>query len=200
MQPDFGLAGVVLQMIEGRFGRRATNLLLILLYLALVTMSLYIIVVFLVMPVIAFVRAILPHALSVEVNTITIFYSSAFVAAAILMFPAIRFFWQQRRVPQRVIDDLAALRSRAIAEILNAKVSSDAELKTWEAKDEAWQNSVLGVLRKHFAKAEVLGFEYLGVIQQVGFPHSFSNEHAFRLMTVAKRLSILEDIIRRYTR
>ncbi len=102
--------------------------------------------------------------------------------------------------PQYAVDNLATLRSAAITDILNGKVSSDAELKIWEAKDETWQNSVLTVLRKHFSKAEVLGFEYLGVIQQVGFPHSFNNEHAFRLMTVAKRLSILEDIIRRYTR
>ena len=199
MNFDFGLTGL-LQMIEGRFGRRATTLLLLLLYLALVAASLYTFMDYLVMPVVAFVRTILPHALPIEVNAITLFYSSAFIAAAILMFPAIKFFWQQRRVPQHVIDDLAALRSTAVMEILNGKVSSDAELKIWEAKDETWQNSVLTVLRKHFSKAEVLGFEYLGVIQQVGFPHSFNNEHAFRLMTVAKRLSILEDIIRRYTR
>jgi len=200
MQPDVPLAGAVLQMVEERFGRTATNVLLILLYLALVATSLYFIVSLLVIPVVTFVRSILPDALSVEVNAITVLYISAFVAAAILVFPAIRFFWQQRRVPQRVIDGLAVLRSTAIQEILNGKVSSDVELKAWEAKEEGWQQDVLVVLRKHFPKAEVLGFEYLGVIQQAVFPHAFNNEHAFRLMTVAKRLSILEDIIRRHTR
>jgi hypothetical protein len=111
-----------------------------------------------------------------------------------------RFFWQQRRVPQRVIDGLAVLRSTAIRDILNEKVSTDAELNAWEAKEVGWQQKVLAVLKEHFPEAEVLGFEYLGVIQQVGFPHAFNNEHAFRLMTVSKRLSILEDIIRRHTR
>ena len=53
-----------------------------------------------------------------------------------------RFFWQQRRVPQRVIDGLAVLRSTAIRDILNEKVSTDAELNAWEAKEVGWQQKV----------------------------------------------------------
>jgi len=38
------------------------------------------------------------------------------------------------------------------------------------------------------------------VIQPVTFPHAFDNEHSFELSKLTKRLSVLEDIIRRRTR
>jgi hypothetical protein len=47
------------------------------------------------------------------------------------------------------------------AAINNAKANSDAELKTWEATEDEWADRELDVLHKHFAKAEVLGFERL---------------------------------------
>jgi len=157
-------------MGEERFGRRATTLLLLLVYLAVAAGCLYYFVIFLIVPVITFVRSILPNALPIEVNVITVLYISAFVAAAILVFPAIRFFWQQRRIPQRVIDGLATLRSTAIQQILNGKVSTDVELKLWETKEEDWQQDVLAVLRRHFPQAEVLVLNTLELYSKSVFP------------------------------
>jgi hypothetical protein len=109
MQLDFGLAGVV-QMMEERFGRRATGFLLLLLYVALVAACIYFIVEYLVLPVVDVVKWALPHAQAIEINTITILYICGFTAAAVLLYPVLQFFWQQRRVPQKVLDRLAELR------------------------------------------------------------------------------------------
>ena len=106
----------------------------------------------------------------------------------------------RRSIPQAVIDELAELRSRAIHDILNARVQNDVDFAAWTGVDEQWTNDVLAVLRENFPRAEVLGFQRLGIIAPVAFAHSFNNEHAHKLAMFSRRLSILEDLIRRYSR
>ena len=106
----------------------------------------------------------------------------------------------RQSVPQEVLDKLADLRSKAIHEVLNGKVETESDLTAWKVTDDAWREDVLRILKKHFPKSEVLGFERLGIIQPAIFPHQFNNEHSHRLMMFAKRLSILEDIIKSYSR
>jgi len=189
-----------LDMFEKHLGRWPTKILIFCIGLGAGGYGLSVFVTSFVMPLMHLIQAHLPASLPIEVNLITTIYVAAFVAIIALVIPTIIFLLQKIRLPQRVIDELAGLRSSAIHEILNGEVKSDTELAVWEKKEDAWRDKVLDILRKRFPMAEVLGFEFLGVIQQVGFPHSFNNQHAFRLMMFAKRLSILEDIIRRHTK
>lgn len=187
----------VVAMLEERFGRHATTGLLFLIGLAIAAYSLNIVFEHLIMPIYRFLG---PFISGPEITVATVFYVTAFVAAAIVLFPLGWLFLSKRTIPQVIVDQLAELRSKAIHDILNRTVINDAELATFKSTHETWRKQVLELLEKHFPTAEALGFERLGVIPQVGFVHSFNNEHAFELMMFAKRLSILEDIIRRYMR
>ncbi len=198
MHFDFG-HGLV-QMFEQRFGRRTTSALLLLIAAAVVVFCLQIIVSVGVIPVFRLVRDALPNAELPAINVITALYVAGALALAALLAPTVRYLLEHRRVPQSVVDELALLRKTAIDDILNGSVQSEADLKAWEQSEEDWEQSVSNTLRKHFPEAEALGFESLGVIQPVNFPHAFNNEHSFELGKFAKRLSILEDIIRRHTR
>lgn len=143
---------------------------------------------------------VLPNAALPELNVLTGFYVAALIAITALLFPAFQYFVRHRRVPQSVVDALAELRKTAIDKILNGRVTSPQEFKAWEAEQSEWRESVSALLKEHFSKAEVLGFQSLGVFQPATFPHAFNNEHNFKLNKLAKRLSALEDIIRRHTR
>jgi hypothetical protein len=189
-----------LEMFEKRFGRFFTSLLLLLIGLGVGATGLYLFVSLFVKPVGTFLFARLPTISLPEVNLITTIYAAAFIAVAALVLPSLVFYWRSRGVPQKVVDELAELRVDGLIHILNGKVTDDASLKTWEARHEKWCQDVLSILRKHFPKAEVLGFETLGVIYPVSFPFSFNNEHAHELSMFHKRINIVEDIIRRYTR
>lgn len=187
----------VVAMIEDRFGRHATTGLLFLIGLAIAAYALHIFVEYLIIPVHRFLG---PFISGPEITVATVFYVTAFVASAIILFPLGWLLLSKRTIPQAIVDQLAMLRSDAIHNILNKEVTNDTELVAFKSTNEKWRNDVLGLLQKHFPTAEALGFERLGVIPQVGFVHSYNNEHTFELMMFAKRLSILEDIIRRYTR
>jgi len=187
----------IVAMIEERFGRHATTGLLFLIGLAIAAYALHIFVEYLIIPVYRFLG---PFVSGPEITVATVFYVTAFVASAIILFPLGWLFLSRRTIPQAIVDQLAILRSEGIHDILNGKVGNDEELTAFKSTNEKWRNNVLELLQKHFPTAEALGFERLGVIPQVGFVHSYNNEHAFELMMFAKRLSVLEDIIRRYTR
>ena len=135
-----------------------------------------------------------------EVTIITLFYMSAFIAVAILLIPFWSIISARRRVSQGVVDRLAELRRESVDDILNGTVASKNDLATWKQTEESWRDRVSTVLEQHFPKAEVLGFKWLGLIQPVSFPHAFDNERNYLLSMFAKRLSILEEIIRRHTR
>jgi hypothetical protein len=189
-----------LDMFEKHLGKWPTKILIFCIGLGAGGYAISIFVTSFVLPLASFVRGNLPASMAPEINLITAIYVAAFVAIVALVIPIIFYLLQKIRPPQRVIDDLAELRSAAIHDILNGKVRSNKDLAVWEKKEDIWCQQVLGILRKNFSKAEVLDFDRLGVIPQVGFGHSFNNQHSFRLMMFAKRLSILEDIIRRHTR
>lgn len=186
----------VLAMLEDRFGRRTTTGLLFLIGIAIAAYAIHIFLEHLIIPLYFFLR---PFISGPEITIVTVFYVTAFIAAAIMLFPLGWLFLSRTTIPQAIVDQLAVLRSSSIHEILNCKVTNDTELTKFKTTQEMWRNNVMRILQNHFPKAEALGFERLGVIPQLAFPHSFNNEHAFELMMFAKRLSILEDIIRRYT-
>ena len=141
-----------------------------------------------------------PTAAFPELNVLTAFYVTALIAITALLFPAFQYFVRHRRVPQSVVDALAELRKTAVDKILNGRVTNPQEFRAWEEEERAWPQSVIDLLEEHFAKAEVLGFQSLGVFEPGTFPHAFNNEHNYQLNKLAKRLSVLEDIIRRHTR
>lgn len=199
MQFDFGLSGV-LEKVEDRFGRNFTTGLLVLIVGAIVVLCGYVIIDYGIAPISKFLKESFPSIPRVEINFVTIAYVMGLIVLGALVIQALSFFWQHRRVPQRVVDRLAQLRSNAIHDILNRQVVTASELALWKADEERWRAEVLTELTKHFPKAEVLGFDYLGVIQPVAFPHAYNNEHSFDLSMFAKRLSILENIIRRHSR
>jgi hypothetical protein len=195
---DFG-AGFIPEF-EKRFGKTLTkNIVLFLVLVAVVVFCLGVIW--------RGVRALyqiigdaLPNITFTALNVLTAFYVTALIAIAALLFPAFQYFVRHRRVPQSIVDALAELRAKAISDILNGRVTSAKDLKAWETEEKAWRHRVSKILEEHFPKAELLGFQNLGVIQPTTFPHAFNNEHNFYLSMFSKRLSILEDIIRRHTR
>jgi hypothetical protein len=146
------------------------------------------------------IRDELPTAALPELNVLTAFYVTALIAITALLFPAFQYFVRHRSVPQSVVDALAELRKTAVDKILNSRVTNPQEFRAWEEEQSAWPQSVIDLLEEHFSKAEVLGFQSLGVIEPATFPHAFNNEHNYKLSKLAKRLSVLEDIIRRHTR
>ncbi len=188
----------VVAMLEERFGRTATTGLLLLIGFAIAAYSLHIIVIHLVVPFYAFVSSHLSGVL--EINIVTVFYVTAFIAAGVLLLPLVWLVITKRKVSQNVLDQLAELRSKAIREILNAKITTDDELRAWKTINEQWRADVINVLKDHFPKAEVLGFERLGVIQQLAFLSTYNGEHQHERDMFVKRLSIVEDIIRRHSR
>ena len=196
---NFDVGGSLFDGFEKRLGRTLTNIVAYLVWTTVVLFCLGVIW----RTAIAIYNSIsgaFPTVSVPALNVLTGFYVTALIGIAALLFSAFQYFIRQRRVPQRVVDQLAKLRKSAIDNILNGRITTPRELKTWETRENAWEKSVSEILDKHFPKAEVLGFESLGVIQPVAFPHAFNNEHSFELSMFAKRLSILEDIIRRHTR
>jgi len=189
----------VVAMLEERFGRRATTGLLLLIGLAIAVYCLHMIWIHLVDPIYGWVSKHFPSISLPEISIVTVFYVTAAMAAILVLWFAIWFGFSRRRVPQSVVNDLAEFRSEAIHDILNKKVNTEEDLADFNKVNDAWAERVEGTLQKHFPKSELLGFQRLGVIQMTAFPHSFNNEHAHRLSMFAKRLSILEDIIKRYT-
>jgi hypothetical protein len=134
------------------------------------------------------------QAAVLTVMVLMIFYSA--ILLGVLLFFVRRVF--RRQIPQAALDELAEARSRAIHEILNAKVKSEEEFDKWKLTNNTWRTEVIEVLRKHFPKAEQLGFERLGVIPPIVMPNVYNNEHAHEMMMFIKRLGIVEDLIKRY--
>jgi hypothetical protein len=134
------------------------------------------------------------QAAVLTILVLMIFYSA--VLLGVLLYFIRRVF--RRQIPQAALDALAESRSRAIHEILNAKVKSEEELGRWKVTNNNWRTEVIGVLQKHFPKAEQLGFERLGVIPPIVMPNVYNNEHAHEMMMFIKRLGIVEDLIKRY--
>jgi|SRR5450759_497981 hypothetical protein len=152
---QFSDLGKVLEMIENRLGRGATTLAILVLYLAIIAVGLHTIATYLVVPTYNFLAAVLPP-LGVEgVTVTTILYVGALLAVAILLGPAILFFWRVRRVPQRVLDHLAELRREAVQDILNGPVASGTDFDAWKIKDDDWWAKVVSYLKQHFPKSDV---------------------------------------------
>ena len=187
----------VVAMLEERFGRIATTGLLLLIGLAIAAYSIHVIVTQMVLPLYEFVSSHLSGGL--EITIATVFYVTAFIAAAVILLPLLWIALTKRRISQAVIDTLAELRSRAIHEIYNAAIKTEAEFSEWKIRNDAWREEVISVLAKHFPKSEVLGFQRLGAIPLSMFPVFFNNQHMHELNMFVKRLSILEDIIKRYS-
>lgn len=197
MQFDLGR---IIEMIENRFGRPITTALLALILVAIAAVCLGTIGSFLVLPVYTFVATTFPGLGAQGVNITTVLYVSAAIAAIMLLAPAIRLFWQRRRVPQKVLNRLAELRKDAIQDLLNGPVASLADFALWKTRDDAWWNQVVAYLKQHFPTSDVLSFEYIGVFYPTQFPHAFNNEHNHRLTMLSTRLSRVEELIRRRSR
>jgi hypothetical protein len=193
------VGGGLIQEFEKRFGKTLTTIVLLLVMVAIVVICLGVIWSG-VAGIYGIVRDALPNVTPPAVNVVTAFYVTALVAVAALLFTTFQYFSGHRRVPQTVIDQLAELRKAAVDDILNGRVTTAKQLGAWETREKQWEEAVSKILQAHFPKSEVLGFETLGLIQPMGFPHAFNNEHNFELSKFAKRLAILEDIIRRHTR
>jgi hypothetical protein len=189
-----------LEMFEERFGRWPTTLLLLLIGLGVGAFAIYTFVFYFVIPVWGFVSAHLPHPSLPEITSVTAIYVSAAIAAGALVVPALVTFWRQRRVHQRVIDQLAELRTRGIAEILNGVVTSLYDYEKWKENDDAWTYEVLAFLQSHFPRAESLLFQSIGAFEPVVVPHAYNADHQFRLQLHIRRLFRIEDIITRRTR
>lgn len=74
-------------MLEDRFGRLATTALLLLIGLAIAAYAIHIIASHLVIPVYGWVSTHMTGGL--EINVVTVFYVTAFVAAAVLLLPLV---------------------------------------------------------------------------------------------------------------
>jgi len=102
-------------------------------------------------------------------------------------------------VPQSAVDQLAELRSEAIAHILNRRVTTDDEMNELSQDNQAWWERVKAVLEEHFPLAEQLHFTRLGVIENIQFPHTYNAAHAKILREYALRERRLISIIERHT-
>ncbi|MBZ0149098.1 MAG: hypothetical protein K8F62_16385 [Pseudorhodoplanes sp.] len=195
---QFDLARI-LEMLEERFGRPATTGFLALIAIAVAVFCLSTIWTLAIQPIYKLVADNFSLPTS-QISLLAALYAGAYVAIIAGVIAAVYKMFSARGVPQSVIDRLAELRSEAISKILNGSVKNARQFTAWKAKNKEWSNSVHSVLEKHFPRAEVLGFEQLGLLTPMQFPKSFNNEHTFELIMFAKRLSILEDIIRRHTK
>lgn len=143
----------------------------------------------------------LPTLDAIQAAVLTLMFFVIIYSGALL---AILYLFMRRvfrkQVPQRVIDELAELRSRAIHDIWNAKVKSEEQLDALKQVIKGWNMEVGNVLKEHFPKSEVLGFERLGIVHMAAPWNVYNGDHAHEMMMFAKRLGTLEDIIKRYSR
>ena len=103
------------------------------------------------------------------------------------------------RVSQAAVDGLAELRSEAIHDILNHRVTADDEVAELAAFTKEWWQRVMNVLEQNFSKAEQLNFSRLGSVPNVIFPHSYNEQHAKILREFALQERRMLDIIARHT-
>jgi hypothetical protein len=194
-----GFAGIgeLVRIFEDRFGKHPTNVLLLVIYVAIFALCLYVIWEFIVNPIYSLISPLFQKGIEITISTL--FYVLAIIAFMVILYPIIYLFSAGRRVNKSVLTELSRLRTQGIAEILNGKVTSQAELDTWKQKDDSWTSSVMAVLRRHFPEYEAAGFETMGIIPAMNFAGAFSPDHNIRLLHFAKRLTKLEEIISRYS-
>ncbi|MBI3991743.1 MAG: hypothetical protein HY342_00605 [Candidatus Lambdaproteobacteria bacterium] len=103
------------------------------------------------------------------------------------------------RPEQRVVDQLARLRSDAIHDLLNRLVGSEEELRRFVADHEEWRQRVLALLRENFAEAIILTFDRLGSVPVRRFGHAYNPFHSHQLDMLSLRLEIIQRIVDRYS-
>lgn len=94
---------------------------------------------------------------------------------------------------------LGLLRADAIERLLNAQVTTDADLSKWKFRQEYWRARVLQELQTHFTPAEYQAFDELAPPPARTFPHAYNDEHNRHLIYLAERLRRLQRIIEQTT-
>lgn len=112
-----------------------------------------------------------------------------------LIWASLRYnLWSRRQV---VIDELAEELSCAIHNLLNRHVTSEEELKVWEADYRAWLDRVNTKLgnRAFFTRADQIHFERLGTFPASSYAIQFNPHHNNLLNQLGVKFDRLRDII-----
>jgi hypothetical protein len=199
----FGGIGHIIELIEARFGRPWANIILLVVTLAVIGFCWWVVQRTLVAPLFSLIGGVLEGRALITLDNLApvLLTTMALAVIALLGVSLIVILGtvRRKRVPQEAIDSLAELRSEAIHELLNRAVKNDAELVKWKTDQDSWCQRVLDVLKRNSTHADYLSFSRLGLIKPFKFPYAYNEDHNRELTHFAKRLTILEDLIRRYS-
>ncbi len=187
----------VVAAIEDRFGRRSTTGLLFLIALAIASYCVYVVFSYLVLPVYGFLSTYL-HA--PEITVATVFYTTAFIAAAIILFPLAYVYLSRRKVSQSALDKLSELREEGINAVYAAPVRSEIQFSEWKTKKTEWEKKIRNHIKNSFPKSDYLFASSLGAVPLQNNLTAFSNEHTWELSYVVRQLDIVEQILNSYRR
>jgi hypothetical protein len=101
---------------------------------------------------------------------------------------------------RRARDALSELLSEGIHEILNRRVTSQAELDELVKFEANWQERVVKILEASFTRSDVVHFTRLGSMSATSFGFAFNDAHNHLLMMYATRERRLRDIIFQHRR
>lgn len=185
----------VVAMIEERFGRRSTTGLMFLIGLAIASYCLYAIFHYLVLPVHGFLS---PYLQAPQITVATVFYVTAFIAAAIVLFPLAFAFLSRRKVSQSALDRLSELREEGINTVYAAPVRNEVEFNDWKIKKTEWENKIRGHIKDRFPKSDYVFARNLGSVPLQNNLAALNPEHTWQLSYVVRQLDIVEQILNSY--
>lgn len=198
--------GQLFAFFEGRIGRKATTILAWLLFLVVLGWAVEFLIGHIVIPLEKFfggtgnLRADLISEWGGPFWPSLVATLAILGGSVVLFVPFVNLLTAGRRVPQSVLDDLEEQRSWAIHNVFNFRVSSDADLAEWRARNDQFVNDVTQILENHCSRADVLRFTRLGLIWEISFGFATHPDHIHELRMFAKRLDTLEKIVDKYSR
>jgi hypothetical protein len=191
----------ILEMIEKRFGRVISTILLGLVVMALAAVCVHVIWSYLAQPIYGWLSELIASPITVDPNRVTAIVLTALVLivitlTAFLVAPLLRNL-ARRKMAQAIIDQLAVFRSEGIS-ILNEPPSRLGGLDKWQEKWQLWRLEVIKTLDMYLTKAESLSFQRLGVLGDTVFKGAEDATHNHKLLMLSYELSRLEKLIERY--
>ncbi len=187
----------VVAMIEDRFGRHATTGLLFLIALAIAAYCIYVVFSYLVLP---FYDFFAKYIQGPEITIVTVFYTTAFIAASIILFPLAYVFLSRRKISQSALDRLSELRQEGINTIYAVPIKTEDQFKDWKIKKSIWEKKVRDHIKNTFPKADYLFASNLGVVPFQNNVAAFNNEHLLEMCFVIRQMDIVEQILNSYRR
>lgn len=185
----------VVAVIEDRFGRRPTTGLLFLVALAIASYCIYIVFSYLVLPVYGFLSKYIQGP---EITVATVFYTTAFIAAVIVLFPLAYVFLSRKKVPQAALARLAELRNEGIDTVYAVHVTNDQQFQEWKRTKQEWEQKLRGYIEKNFPKSDYLFASHLGAVKEHVIGRFFNGEHLNEINFVIRQLEIVEQILNSY--